>query len=178
MLVAGDVAPDFVGVTADGGQLRSADLRGAPLILYFYPRANSAGCTRESIGFAHYHRAFADRGIGIVGVSVDDQEDQKRFAEKCSLPFPLIADSSKEIARAFGVLGAFGLAKRVTFFLDANGRVVDVVDSFLPGAHVQRARARWLGPTAGAAAAPATDRPSRAERATARGPLTRGRSRS
>ena len=146
MLVAGELAPEFSGRTAGGGSFRLSGLRGSSVILYFYPRANSPGCTRESLSFAHLAAAFGERGVRIVGVSVDEIEEQRRFAERCSLPFPLVSDGTKEVARLYGVLGAFGHAKRVTFYLDPQGRVLDVVDSILPGPHVQRARELWLTP--------------------------------
>ena len=145
MLVPGDMAPEFTGRTSDGGTFKLSDLRGSSVILYFYPRANSPGCTRESLSFAHLSPAFGDRGVRIVGVSVDEIEEQRRFSERCSLPFPLVSDATKEVARLYGVLGAFGHAKRVTFYLDPQGRVLQVVDSILPGPHVQRARDLWLG---------------------------------
>ncbi len=143
MLVAGDRAPDFTAKTQDGTPFRLSDLRGVPVILYFYPKASSAGCTRESVEFAKFHGEFAAQGVRIVGISVDDVEKQKAFAEECHLPFPLLADTTREIARAYGALGAFGLAKRVTFLIDGSGRIDDVIDTLLPKAHVERARQRW-----------------------------------
>jgi len=114
------------------------------VVLYFFPKADSAGCTRESIGFAHYYPEFRAQGVAVVGVSVDEPADQQAFAQRCSVPFPLVADAEKEIARSYGVLGVLGLAKRITFLLDRDGRILEVVDSILPRAHVQRARERWL----------------------------------
>ena len=154
MLSTGDSAPEFEGTTGAGTRLALRDLKGHPVVLYFYPKASSLGCTRESIGFAHYYPAFKERGVEIVGVSVDEVSDQQRFSEHCSLPFPLIADSEKEIARAYGVLGVLGVARRVTFLLDAQGRILEVVDSILPKPHVQRARDRFLSPSAAPSAAP------------------------
>ncbi|MCI4340687.1 MAG: peroxiredoxin [Thermoplasmata archaeon] len=144
MLARGDLAPDFEAPTADGGLLKLSAFRGGPVVLYFFPKAGTAGCTRESIGFAGLFPALAPRGVRVIGVSVDDANHQHRFAEDCSLPFPLVADPGKEIARRYGVLGAFGLARRVTFLLDGEGRVDEVVDSVLPGPHVQRVRDRML----------------------------------
>jgi peroxiredoxin Q/BCP len=145
-LAVGDVAPEFEGRTAGGKQLRLSQLRGGPVVLYFFPKADSAGCTRESIGFAHYYPALRAQGVEVVGVSVDAVSDQRAFAERCSVPFPLVADAGKEIARSYGVLGVLGLAKRITFLLDRDGRVLEVVDSILPRPHVQRARDRWIPP--------------------------------
>lgn len=149
MRSVGDLAPEFEGTTGAGGRLALRDLKGHPVVLYFYPKASSLGCTRESIGFAHYYPAFKERGVEIVGISVDEVPDQQRFSEHCSLPFPLIADAEKEIARTYGVLGVLGVARRVTFLLDAQGRILEVVDSILPKPHVQRARERFLSPSAG-----------------------------
>jgi peroxiredoxin Q/BCP len=148
VLALGDLAPEFEGVTGDGQRLTLSSLRGAPVVVFFYPKASSPGCTRESLGFATIYPDLERRGVKVVGVSVDDREEQRRFAENCALPFPLVADRGKEIARAFGVLGAFGLARRVTFVLDAAGRVQDVVDAFLPGPHVTRVKGMLLGGTA------------------------------
>ncbi|MCI4324394.1 MAG: peroxiredoxin [Thermoplasmata archaeon] len=145
MIQPGDVAPDFEGISTQGSGFRLSSLRGGPVILYFYPRAGSLGCTYESIGFAKEHPALKERGVSIVGVSVDSLSDQRAFLETCSLPFPLVADGDQAIARRFEVLGAFGHARRVTFLLDADGRVLQVVDSIRPGAHVTAAKRTFLG---------------------------------
>jgi thioredoxin-dependent peroxiredoxin len=144
MLQPGDVAPDFEGVSTRGSGFRLSSLRGGPVVLYFYPRAGSLGCTYESIGFAKEHDALRAKGVSVVGVSVDSLDDQRRFLETCSLPFPLVADSDQAIARRFGVLGAFGHARRVTFLLDGSGRILQVVDSIRPGAHVTAAKRTFL----------------------------------
>jgi thioredoxin-dependent peroxiredoxin len=144
VLAKGDVAPDFEGPTSAGTSLRLSSLKGAPVVLYFYPKAGTSGCTRESIGFADLYPSLSKSGVRVVGISVDDLEHQNKFAENCSLPFPLVADPGKEIARSYGVLGAFGLARRVTFVLDKDLRVTEVVESFLPGAHLQKVRQRLL----------------------------------
>jgi thioredoxin-dependent peroxiredoxin len=145
VLVAGDAAPEFTAPDQEGRPVRLADLRGGPVVLYFYPKAGTAGCTRESVAFAQLHQSLASKGVRIIGVSVDDVVRQKQFAEECALPFPLLSDASREIARSYGVLGAFGHAKRVTFLLGPDGRILEVVESMLPGPHIERARARWLG---------------------------------
>jgi thioredoxin-dependent peroxiredoxin len=145
MIQPGDVAPDFEGISTQGSGFRLSSLRGGPVVLYFYPRAGSMGCTYESIGFAKEHPALKERGVSIVGVSVDSISDQRRFLETCSLPFPLVADGDQAIARKFEVLGAFGHARRVTFLLDAEGRVLQIVDSIRPGAHVTAVKRTFLG---------------------------------
>ena len=147
MLAAGDPVPEFRGTTASGTPISTETLTGHPTVLYFYPKAGSYGCTRESVEFARYFEEFHARGVEIVGVSIDSTEEQKRFAESCSLPFPLLADPGGDVARKFGVLGAFGFARRVTFLILPNGRIGDVVVSPLPGPHIRRAR-EFFSPTA------------------------------
>ncbi|MGD0250931.1 MAG: peroxiredoxin [Thermoplasmata archaeon] len=149
MLAVGETAPDFTGTTADGAPFSLASLRGRPVILFFYPKANSLGCTIEARGFSEHYGEFTKAGLALVGVSVDTVEAQKKFVEKCQLPYPLIADKDRTIAQKFGVVGFLGMAKRVTFFLDANGRVTDIVEGMSPGPHVRRAveRSASFNPT-------------------------------
>ncbi|HYA70192.1 MAG TPA: peroxiredoxin [Thermoplasmata archaeon] len=145
MLAAGDRAPDFVAPNQDGTPFRLSSLKGSPVVLYFYPKADTPGCTIESKGFRDVHAEFAAKNVKIVGVSVDDCPAQKAFMQKYGLPFPLIADSAKQVATAYGVLGPRGTARRVTFLIDADGKVVEVVDSSSPEPHLTAARARFLG---------------------------------
>ena len=160
MIQPGDLAPDFEGISTRGSGFRLSSLPNGPVILYFYPRAGSLGCTYESIGFAKAFPALHERGVSVVGVSVDSLSDQRKFLETCSLPFPLVADSDKAIARRFGVLGAFGHSRRVTFLLDENRRVLQVVDSMRPGVHVTAARRTFLEPVGGPTSAPRGTRPT------------------
>ena len=139
MIAVGDMAPAFTGTAQDGSRVDSASLKGKPYILYFYPKANSSGCTVEARGFAQQYPALQRAGYSVVGVSVDSVDDQKSFAEKCGVPFPLIADRDKAVARAYGALGLLGMAKRVTFFVGSDGRVTEVVQGILPGPHLKRA---------------------------------------
>ncbi|MFZ0892139.1 MAG: peroxiredoxin [Thermoplasmata archaeon] len=138
MLAIGDRAPDFTAPSTRGTSFSLSELRGRPVILYFYPKARSLGCTREARDFASHYPELRARRVEVVGVSIDTLPEQSRFSEECRLPFPLIPDADKQIARSYGVLGAFGYAKRVTFYLDEEGRVVDIVQGMLPGPHVTR----------------------------------------
>jgi thioredoxin-dependent peroxiredoxin len=144
MIAVGDQAPDFVAPDQDGKLLQLSSLKGAPVVLYFYPKADTPGCTIESKGFRDVHAEFAAKRVRVIGVSVDDCPAQKAFIEKYGLPFPLVADSSKKVATAYGVLGPHGVARRVTFLIDPNGKVVEVVDTSSPDPHVKAARARFL----------------------------------
>jgi thioredoxin-dependent peroxiredoxin len=153
MIAPGDLAPAFTGTTQDGSTFDSASLRGQPYVLYFYPKANTTGCSVEARGFAQHYPALQRAGIAVVGVSVDSVEDQKSFADKCGVPFPLLADRDRSVARAYGVLGFLGVAKRVTFFVGADGRVTEVVQGLLPGPHIRRAAELVGAPTGGTAPA-------------------------
>jgi len=144
MIAVGSPAPDFEAPDQDGRPFRLSSLRGAPVALYFYPKADTPGCTIESKGFQAHLPEFAAKGVRIVGVSVDDCPAQKAFAKKYGLAFPLIADSAKEVGTRYGVLGPRGSARRVTFLIDPKGTVVEVIDSSSPDPHVERARARFL----------------------------------
>jgi peroxiredoxin Q/BCP len=142
VIAAGELAPQFVGTITDGSTLDFATFRGRSVVLYFYPKASTTGCTIEAKGFAENYPELVKAGIAVIGVSVDSVEDQKSFAEKCHLPFPLIADHDKTVAKRYGVLGLLGIAKRVTFFVGPDGRVVEVVQGMMPGPHVRRALER------------------------------------
>lgn len=144
MVGAGDVAPDFDAKVSGGTRLKLSSLRGAPVVLYFYPEADTPGCTIESKGFRDFYGDFQARKVHVVGVSVDDVAAQDAFAGKYKLPFPLVADTSKEIATAYGVLRPSGRARRVTFLLDESGKVLEVVDDPSAPNHVAKARQRFL----------------------------------
>jgi len=146
MIAVGDTAPDFEAPNQDGTPFRLSSLKGAPVVLYFYPKADTPGCTIESKGFRDVYPQYLARKVHVVGVSVDDCPAQKAFAQKYSLPFPLVADSAKKVASAYGVLGPRGSARRVTFLIDPHGKVVDVVDTPSPDVHLDRARSRFLSP--------------------------------
>lgn len=143
MVAVGDTAPEFEAPNQDGTPFKLSSLRGAPVVLYFYPKADTPGCTIEAKGFRDRYAEFRKKKVHIIGVSTDDCADQKAFAEKYGLAFPLIADASKSVASAYGVLGPHGAARRVSFHLDAAGKVLEVVDGS-PDHHVERAGARFL----------------------------------
>jgi peroxiredoxin Q/BCP len=142
-LAIGATAPEFDLPSSSGGRLSLSELRGRPVVLYFFPKSFTAGCTRETKEFAALAPILYPRRVAIVGISVDSAETQGRFAEACRAPFPILSDSTKATARAYGVLSAFGVAKRVTFFLDEQGVVRDIVAGLLPGPHLARARERF-----------------------------------
>lgn len=144
MVAVGEIAPDFEAPDQDGRPFKLSSLRGDPVVLYFYPKADTPGCTSESKAFRDRYSEFVGKKVHVVGVSTDDCPAQKAFAEKYELPFPLVADRTKAVAKKFDVLAPQGYARRVSFFLDAQGRVLEVVDTPSAGPHVERARARFL----------------------------------
>jgi thioredoxin-dependent peroxiredoxin len=103
MLQEGDKAPDISLQTDSGEEFRLSDLKGKRVVLYFYPKADTPGCTMEACEFRDEIKAFAKRGAAVVGVSPDKPAAQSRFKEKYKLPFPLLADSEKSAAEAYGV---------------------------------------------------------------------------
>ncbi len=144
MIAAGETAPDFEALDQDGAPFRFASVRGSPVVLYFYPKADTPGCTIEAKGFEQNLGEFTAKGVKVVGVSTDDCPAQKAFASKYGLHFPLVADAKKEVARRYGVLGLTGHARRVSFLIDPDGKVAEVVDASSADTHIAKARARWL----------------------------------
>jgi peroxiredoxin Q/BCP len=134
----GDPAPDF-SLQDQGGKIHTlADYRGQWLVLYFYPKDDTPGCTTEACEFRDNIFAFKRLNSQIVGISLDDESSHKEFAEKYSLPFPLLADTGKSVATAYGVLGqmaAFKYAKRETFLIDPEGRIVRHYEKVDPKSH-------------------------------------------
>src|SRR5208283_4151884 len=116
----GDTAPNFYGLTSDGSKL--TDFRGRKnVVLYFYPKDDTPGCTKEACSFRDNLRTIRDMGAEVVGVSLDSVDSHKKFAEKYHLPFPLVSDGEKHIAKAYGVLRDTGTStERVTFLIDKN----------------------------------------------------------
>ncbi len=143
MTAVGDRAPDFSGQTADGATVSLGDFVGKkPLILYFYPKDGTPGCTREACGFRDLAGEIAAAGGALVGVSMDDAGAHRRFTDQHRLNFPLITDRDADICKAYGVarLGGWLWPRRVTFVIDREGVVRRVIESELDmSAHVDGA---------------------------------------
>ncbi len=127
-LKEGMKAPDFTGVDQNGNHVSLNDFKGRKLVLYFYPKDNTPGCTTEACNLRDNHDEFLNKGFAVVGVSMDSEKSHKGFAQKFSLPFPLIADTTRQIIDAFGVWKEkklygktfLGIA-RSTFVIDEEG---------------------------------------------------------
>ena len=126
MLHAGDPAPAFSAVDQYGTVQTLQDYHGKWLLLYFYPKDDTPGCTKEACGFRDNFSVLGDR-VTILGVSKDSAESHTKFAEKYTLPFPLLADPDQLLIAAYGVDGVT-LPKRVSFLLDDQGRIAKIYD--------------------------------------------------
>ena len=135
MVREGDAAPDFTARDAEGNELKLSDLRGQKVVLYFYPKDDTPGCTKEACSFRDGFAEFERRGIKVLGVSTDDEKSHRKFAEKYSLPFKLLADTDHRVADLYGVYGEkqfmgrkyMGVARK-TFLVDEEGRLLKVFD--------------------------------------------------
>ena len=135
MLKEGDAAPDFEARDAEGNPVKLSDLRGRKVVLYFYPKDDTPGCTKEACGFRDSFAEFRGRGIEVLGVSTDDEKSHRKFAEKYGLPFTLLADTEHRVADLYGVYGEkqfmgrkyMGVARK-TFLIDEEGRLRKVFD--------------------------------------------------
>lgn len=140
LLPVGSPAPDFEARRVDGTSLRLADLRGRYVLVYFYPKDLTPGCTIEACTINDGFDLFQDSGADVIGVSFDGWEKHRRFQEKHDLQFPLAADGDGEIAKSFGVgkmLGILPVTRRVSFLVDPDGVVVEVWPSVSPRRHAQ-----------------------------------------
>ncbi|NGO37844.1 thioredoxin-dependent thiol peroxidase [Limisphaera ngatamarikiensis] len=140
----GDTAPDFEGLTQTGQRFRLRDCRGRWVVLYFYPRDHTPGCTREACEFRDWHGALDRSGAVVVGVSTDTVASHARFADKYRLPFVLVADSDGTICRMYGVRGqkrflgrSFEGTLRTTFLIDPEGRIRRVWRRVRPAGHAE-----------------------------------------
>ncbi|MEZ7883866.1 MAG: thioredoxin-dependent thiol peroxidase [Bacteroidales bacterium] len=135
MLKIGDKAPDFSGIDHDGNPITLSDFKGSKLVLYFYPKDNTPGCTAEACDLRDNYDKFLKNGYKIVGISKDSEKSHRSFIEKFSLPFPLIADTSTEIIQKYDSWGEkkfmgkqFMGILRKTFVIDENGIIVDIIE--------------------------------------------------
>ena len=145
MLKVGDKVPDFKGVDQDGNAISYQDFVGKKLVVFFYPKASTPGCTAEACDLRDNENALKAQGYHLVGVSADSVKRQKNFAEKKNLPFPLIADENHDVLNAFGVWGPkkfmgreFDGIHRTTFIIDENGTMTDVIEKVKTKEHAKQ----------------------------------------
>jgi peroxiredoxin Q/BCP len=135
MLKIGDKAPSILGKDQNGKEINLEAYKGKKVVLYFYPKDNTPGCTDQACDLRDNIGAIKKAGYEIIGISIDDEKSHRKFIEKFSLPFPLIADVDKKLVEAFGVWvekSMYGKTymgtARVTFVIDENGTIVNVID--------------------------------------------------
>lgn len=137
----GDPAPDFTLPSQNGSSVSLKDFRGKAVVLYFYPKDDTPGCTAESCGFRDQYEVFETSGAEIIGVSGDSSESHQKFAAKYNLPFILLSDKGDQVRKLYGATTAFGLVPgRVTYIIDSSGVVRHIFNSmFNFKAHVEEA---------------------------------------
>lgn len=137
---AGAPAPEFVLPDTEGKTRKLADWRGQWLVLYFYPRDNTPGCTTEAANFRDAQARFAALNASVVGVSLDDAASHRAFASEHRLPFTLLSDADGSVAARYGVLlnlGVMKFAKRHSFLIDPDGRIARIYRQVEPATHVE-----------------------------------------
>lgn len=130
----GDKAPKFEGKDQDGNTIKLSDYIGKKLVVFFYPKASTPGCTAEACNLSDNYQAFLEQGYDILGVSADSAKRQSNFKNKYKLPYPLLADEDKSVIQDFGVWGPkkfmgkeYEGIHRTTFVIDENGIIEDVI---------------------------------------------------
>ena len=129
----GDKAPDYLGTDQDGKEIRLSDYKGKKVVLYFYPKDSTPGCTSEACNLRDNYELMLKRGYVVIGVSIQDEKSHKKFIEKNNLPFPLIADVDKKLNETFGVYGEkkmYGRTYmgtfRTTFIINEEGVIEEI----------------------------------------------------
>ena len=145
MLKAGDQAPDFKAATDGGETVSLKDFRGKKVILYFYPKDNTPGCTQEACDFRDSIGRFKKKDVVVLGVSPDSIESHKKFKAKFELPFPLLADEDHKIAEAYGAWGEKSMYGkkfmgiiRSTFVIDEKGKIAEAFEKVKVDGHVDQ----------------------------------------
>jgi thioredoxin-dependent peroxiredoxin len=135
MLKEGDKAPDFTARDQNGNTVRLSNLRGQRVVLYFYPKDDTPGCTKEACSFRDADDLYRSKNIRVLGVSTDSEASHQKFISKYQLPFDLLADTGKQIVNDYGVWGEKSMygkkymgTNRRTFLIDENGNIVKIFD--------------------------------------------------
>jgi peroxiredoxin Q/BCP len=133
----GETLPDLELTTESGKHVGTGELTGQKTVLYFYPKDDTPGCTKEACAFRDRMTDYAEADIQVYGVSLDPPESHREFREKYDLNFPLLTDEGGRAAETLGVLGDRGTARRVTFLLDPEGKISKVYPEVTPQTHAE-----------------------------------------
>lgn len=144
-LKKGDKAPNFTGIDQNGEYISLSNLAGKKVVLYFYPKDSTPGCTAQACDLRDNYQMLLSKGYIVLGVSADSQKSHQKFIEKHNLPFPLIADTEKEIITAYGVWGpkkfmgkTYDGIHRTTFIIDEKGDIEDIIDKVKTKEHTNQ----------------------------------------
>jgi len=144
-LKAGDKAPKFQAQDQDGNTIKLDDYSGKKLVLFFYPKASTPGCTAEACNLSENYETFTSKGYDVLGVSADTQKKQSNFKNKYSFPYPLLADEDKSVIEAYGVWGPkkfmgkeYDGIHRTTFIINEDGIIEDVITKVKTKAHAEQ----------------------------------------
>ena len=144
-LQKGDQAPAFEALDQDGNIVKLSDYSGKKLVLFFYPKASTPGCTAEACNLSDNYQTFVNKGYDVLGVSADSAKRQANFKNKYEFPYPLLADEDKAVINAFGVWGPkkfmgkeYDGIHRTTFIIDENGVIEEVISKVKTKAHAEQ----------------------------------------
>jgi peroxiredoxin Q/BCP len=148
----GDMAPDFA-LKDDQGNVRTlSEFKGKKIALYFYPKDETPGCTEQACSIRDGFKVLQEKGIVVLGVSFDSVESHKKFKEKHNLPFPLLSDSTKDVAKSYGAVGWFifyaPMASRMTFLIDEQGKIIKILDKVNVSEHADEIIKAFENPSA------------------------------
>ena len=150
LLPVGSPAPDLVGEDAAGKAVKLSEQKGKMAVVYFYPKDGTPGCTKQACAFRDAFTRLADAGVVVFGVSRDSAESHRAFRKEHNLPFPMVADESGDLSKAYGVPTKFViLSARVTFLIDAQGKVAQVWPDVDPAIDAERVLAAAKAMAAG-----------------------------
>ncbi len=145
LLKVGDKAPIFKLKNSEGKRMSLKDFKGTPTVIYFYPKDDTPGCTTEACSFRDNYSTYEENNIDVVGISYDSPQSHKDFKEKYNLPFTLLSDTKKKVAKKYGAdrQPENNVAKRITYLLDSDGKVVKVYPDVTPDGHAEEILAAY-----------------------------------
>ncbi|WP_026732969.1 peroxiredoxin [Fischerella sp. PCC 9605] len=133
-LAVGTDAPTFTAKDTNGNTVSLSDFKGKTVVLYFYPKDDTPGCTKQACSFRDARNEYQSKDVVVLGVSADDEASHQAFTQKYNLNFPLLADTDQTLIKAYDVDGG-GYAKRVTYVIDGNGKIIHVDSSVNTSTH-------------------------------------------